>query len=179
MKFVDCDRFSIHNATSSTPKRTKTKLSSYVLFPSYQDSNNFHFCILGVFNKSIFFRLDRICEDCYSLFREVELHSLCKWVSRSNRFVKKLYRILFLQIATQKKEKRFVSHFNLCHVSRNEYPIILESKFYLPQCFVSGWNWFNLHFGKFSLSTFFPWSLWSPTLFFLSRTFSTLPCKLF
>lgn len=40
------------------------------------------FCILGVFNKSIFFRLDRICEDCYSLFREVELHSLCKWVSR-------------------------------------------------------------------------------------------------
>lgn len=42
------------------------------------------FCILGVFNKSIFFRLDRICEDCYSLFREVELHSLCKWVSCSS-----------------------------------------------------------------------------------------------
>lgn len=35
---------------------------------------------LGAFNKSIFFRLDRICEDCYSLFREVELHTLCKWV---------------------------------------------------------------------------------------------------
>lgn len=34
----------------------------------------------GVFNKSIFFRLDRICEDCYSLFREPSLHSLCKWV---------------------------------------------------------------------------------------------------
>lgn len=32
----------------------------------------------GVFNKSIFYRLDRICEDCYSLFREPELHSLCK-----------------------------------------------------------------------------------------------------
>ncbi|GAB0090333.1 ion transport peptide [Sergentomyia squamirostris] len=32
----------------------------------------------GVFNKSIFFRLDRICEDCYSLFREPQLHSLCK-----------------------------------------------------------------------------------------------------
>lgn len=43
------------------------------------------FYILGVFNKSIFFRLDRICEDCYSLFREVELHSLCKWVSNLNR----------------------------------------------------------------------------------------------
>lgn len=32
----------------------------------------------GVFNKSIFYRLDRICEDCYSLFREPELHTLCK-----------------------------------------------------------------------------------------------------
>lgn len=41
----------------------------------------FFICILGAFNKSIFFRLDRICEDCYSLFREVELHTLCKWVS--------------------------------------------------------------------------------------------------
>lgn len=46
--------------------------------------NKSFFSILGVFNKSIFFRLDRICEDCYSLFREVELHSLCKWVSCSN-----------------------------------------------------------------------------------------------
>lgn len=32
----------------------------------------------GVFNKSIFYRLDRICEDCYSLFREPEIHQLCK-----------------------------------------------------------------------------------------------------
>lgn len=32
----------------------------------------------GQFNKSIFFRLDRICEDCYALFREPQLHSLCK-----------------------------------------------------------------------------------------------------
>lgn len=51
-----------------------------------------NFCILGVFNKSIFFRLDRICEDCYSLFREVELHSLCKWVLGSN-----LFRQLFIR----------------------------------------------------------------------------------
>lgn len=32
----------------------------------------------GVYNKSIFFRLDRICEDCYNLFREPQLHTLCK-----------------------------------------------------------------------------------------------------
>lgn len=34
----------------------------------------------GVYDRSIFFRLDRICEDCYSLFREPELLVLCKWV---------------------------------------------------------------------------------------------------
>lgn len=32
----------------------------------------------GVFNKSIFFRLDRICEDCYLLFREPQVHTQCK-----------------------------------------------------------------------------------------------------
>ncbi|KAF7277993.1 hypothetical protein GWI33_008989 [Rhynchophorus ferrugineus] len=31
----------------------------------------------GVYDKSIFARLDRICEDCYSLFREPQIHSLC------------------------------------------------------------------------------------------------------
>ncbi|RZF46876.1 hypothetical protein LSTR_LSTR008257 [Laodelphax striatellus] len=36
----------------------------------------------GVYDKSIFARLDRICEDCYNLFREAQLHSLC----RSNCF---------------------------------------------------------------------------------------------
>nr|CAD7434752.1 unnamed protein product [Timema monikensis] len=36
----------------------------------------------GVYDKSIFARLDRICEDCYNLFREPQLHSLC----RSNCF---------------------------------------------------------------------------------------------
>nr|AAD20820.1 prepro ion transport peptide [Locusta migratoria] len=32
----------------------------------------------GVYDKSIFARLDRICEDCYNLFREPQLHSLCR-----------------------------------------------------------------------------------------------------
>lgn len=37
----------------------------------------------GVYDKSIFARLDRICEDCYNLFREPQLHMLCKYVSLS------------------------------------------------------------------------------------------------
>ncbi|XP_051175032.1 ion transport peptide-like isoform X1 [Leptopilina boulardi] len=32
----------------------------------------------GVYDKSLFARLDRICEDCYNLFREPQLHLLCK-----------------------------------------------------------------------------------------------------
>jgi hypothetical protein len=35
----------------------------------------------GVYDKSIFARLDRICEDCYNLFREPQLHSLCRYTS--------------------------------------------------------------------------------------------------
>ncbi|XP_076629730.1 ion transport peptide isoform X2 [Colletes latitarsis] len=32
----------------------------------------------GIYDKSIFARLDRICEDCYNLFREPQLHQLCR-----------------------------------------------------------------------------------------------------
>ncbi|XP_003427340.1 ion transport peptide isoform X2 [Nasonia vitripennis] len=32
----------------------------------------------GVYDKALFARLDRICEDCYNLFREPQLHTLCR-----------------------------------------------------------------------------------------------------
>ncbi|XP_044263517.1 ion transport peptide isoform X2 [Tribolium madens] len=32
----------------------------------------------GVYDKSIFAKLDSICEDCYMLFREPQLHNLCR-----------------------------------------------------------------------------------------------------
>ncbi|XP_063921826.1 ion transport peptide-like isoform X1 [Zophobas morio] len=32
----------------------------------------------GVYDKSIFAKLDSICEDCYNLFREPQLHNLCR-----------------------------------------------------------------------------------------------------
>lgn len=35
----------------------------------------------GVYDKTIFARLDRVCEDCYNLFREQQLHSLCRFAS--------------------------------------------------------------------------------------------------
>ncbi|XP_031627415.1 ion transport peptide isoform X1 [Contarinia nasturtii] len=52
---------------NSLPQHTLAKRSTF-----------FEIECKGVFNKSIFYRLDRICEDCYSLFREPELHTLCK-----------------------------------------------------------------------------------------------------
>ncbi|KAI5634942.1 crustacean CHH/MIH/GIH neurohormone family domain-containing protein [Phthorimaea operculella] len=32
----------------------------------------------GVYDAAIFARLDRICDDCYTLFRESELYNLCR-----------------------------------------------------------------------------------------------------
>ncbi|XP_049877125.1 CHH-like protein isoform X1 [Pectinophora gossypiella] len=32
----------------------------------------------GVYDAAIFARLDRICDDCYTLFREPQLYSLCR-----------------------------------------------------------------------------------------------------
>ncbi|XP_037295131.1 CHH-like protein isoform X2 [Manduca sexta] len=32
----------------------------------------------GVYDASIFARLDRVCDDCYNLFREPQLYTLCR-----------------------------------------------------------------------------------------------------
>lgn len=34
----------------------------------------------GVYDAAIFARLDRICDDCYNLFREPQLYTLCRYV---------------------------------------------------------------------------------------------------
>lgn len=33
---------------------------------------------LGVYDKAKFARLDRICEDCYQLYREPDIHTACR-----------------------------------------------------------------------------------------------------
>uniref|UniRef100_A0A7G3AA75 Putative crustacean chh/mih/gih neurohormone family n=1 Tax=Lutzomyia longipalpis TaxID=7200 RepID=A0A7G3AA75_LUTLO len=59
----------------------------------------------GVFNKSIFFRLDRICEDCYSLFREPQLHSLCKENCFGNEYFTGCVEALLLEEEFEKFDK--------------------------------------------------------------------------
>lgn len=33
---------------------------------------------LGVYDKAKFARLDRVCEECYQLYREPEIHTACR-----------------------------------------------------------------------------------------------------
>ncbi|XP_014274474.1 ion transport peptide-like isoform X1 [Halyomorpha halys] len=51
----------------------------------------------GVYDKSIFARLDRICEDCYNLFREPQLHSLCRKNCFTTDYFKGCLDVLLLQ----------------------------------------------------------------------------------
>ncbi|XP_075216159.1 ion transport peptide isoform X2 [Lycorma delicatula] len=51
----------------------------------------------GVYDRSIFARLDRICEDCYNLFREHSLHSLCRKDCFTSDYFKGCIDVLLLQ----------------------------------------------------------------------------------
>ena len=55
--------------------------SGLVLGHSLNKRSFFEIQCKGVYDKSIFARLDRICEDCYNLFREPQLHSLCRYTN--------------------------------------------------------------------------------------------------
>lgn len=35
---------------------------------------------MGVYDKSKFARLDRVCEECYQMFRDPDIHSMCRSV---------------------------------------------------------------------------------------------------
>nr|CAD7616762.1 unnamed protein product [Timema genevievae] len=56
----------------------------------------------GVYDKSIFARLDRICEDCYNLFREPQLHSLCRKNCFTTDYFKGCLDVLLLQDEMEK-----------------------------------------------------------------------------
>nr|CAH0101757.1 unnamed protein product [Daphnia galeata] len=51
----------------------------------------------GLFEKSIFARLDRICQDCYSLYREPELHTLCRSECFTTPFFKACLKVLLME----------------------------------------------------------------------------------
>ncbi|XP_054278289.1 ion transport peptide-like isoform X1 [Macrosteles quadrilineatus] len=51
----------------------------------------------GVYDKSIFARLDLICDDCYNLFREPQLHQLCRKNCFTSDYFKGCLDVLLLQ----------------------------------------------------------------------------------
>ncbi|XP_014234536.1 A-agglutinin anchorage subunit [Trichogramma pretiosum] len=51
----------------------------------------------GFYDRSHFARLDRICEDCYNLFREPQLHSLCRNNCFTSEYFKGCMDVLLLQ----------------------------------------------------------------------------------
>ncbi|XP_069681483.1 ion transport peptide-like [Periplaneta americana] len=51
----------------------------------------------GVYDKSIFARLDRICEDCYNLFLEPQLHTLCRNNCFTSDYFKSCLEVLLLK----------------------------------------------------------------------------------
>ncbi|KAF0763658.1 crustacean hyperglycemic hormones A isoform X2 [Aphis craccivora] len=56
----------------------------------------------GVYDKTIFARLDRVCEDCYNLFREPQLHSLCRKNCFTTDFFKGCLDVLLLEDEVEK-----------------------------------------------------------------------------
>ncbi|XP_012221386.1 ion transport peptide isoform X2 [Linepithema humile] len=59
----------------------------------------------GVYDKSIFARLDRICEDCYNLFREPQLHMLCKRNCFSTQYFTSCIQALLLEDEKERLEE--------------------------------------------------------------------------
>jgi hypothetical protein len=72
-----------------------SRTSGLVVGHSLNKRSFFEIQCKGVYDKSIFARLDRICEDCYNLFREPQLHSLCRYVLFSLYFTHTKVRVPF------------------------------------------------------------------------------------
>ncbi|XP_071439601.1 CHH-like protein isoform X2 [Hetaerina americana] len=70
--------------------------SGHVLSHTLSKRSFFDIQCKGVYDKSIFARLDRICEDCYNLFREPQLHSLCRSQCFSSPYFKGCLEALYL-----------------------------------------------------------------------------------
>nr|QHB80551.1 ion transport peptide transcript b [Carabus violaceus] len=67
-----------------------TNQQSTVVLPVHHLTKRSFFDIQckGVYDKSIFARLDRLCEDCYNLFREPQIHTLCRSQCFSTQYFK-------------------------------------------------------------------------------------------
>ncbi|XP_065215707.1 ion transport peptide-like isoform X1 [Planococcus citri] len=59
----------------------------------------------GIYDKSIFARIDQICEDCYNLFREPKLHSVCRQDCFTTEYFKGCVEVLLLNDEFEKYQE--------------------------------------------------------------------------
>ncbi|EFX63566.1 hypothetical protein DAPPUDRAFT_307029 [Daphnia pulex] len=59
-------------------------------------SSDHHSSCKGLYDKSIFYRLNRICHDCFSLYRSPELHTLCRSECFTTPFFKACLKVLLM-----------------------------------------------------------------------------------
>jgi len=45
---------------------------------------------MGDYDKAKFARLDRVCDECYQMFREPDVHTMCRWVNYNKTWRLKL-----------------------------------------------------------------------------------------
>ncbi|XP_041984550.1 CHH-like protein isoform X1 [Aricia agestis] len=65
----------------------------------------------GVFDAAIFARLDRVCDDCYNLFREPELYTLC----RDGCFTTEYFKGCVEVLQEQENLDQFKKYINIIH----------------------------------------------------------------
>ena len=77
----------IHSASAASAYGTIGSAGAGAVSHHHSLSKRSYFDIncKGLYDKSIFARLDRICQDCYSLYREPELHTLCRYL-KNNKY---------------------------------------------------------------------------------------------
>ncbi|XP_039954112.1 ion transport peptide-like isoform X1 [Bactrocera neohumeralis] len=75
-------------------------------------SNFFDLECKGIFNKTMFFRLDRICEDCYQLFRETSIHRLCKKNCFDSKWFGECLKVLLIPTEEISKLQHFIKVIN-------------------------------------------------------------------
>ncbi|KRF80065.1 uncharacterized protein Dvir_GJ20243, isoform C [Drosophila virilis] len=86
-------------------------------------SNFFDLECKGIFNKTMFFRLDRICEDCYQLFRETSIHRLCKKDCFDSKWFGECVKVLLTPTEEITNLQHFIKVVNGSPISFNMAPV--------------------------------------------------------
>ncbi|XP_073848084.1 ion transport peptide isoform X2 [Musca autumnalis] len=86
-------------------------------------SNFFDLECKGIFNKTMFYRLDKICDDCYNLFRETSIHRLCKKDCFDSKWFGECLKVLLIPSDEVSQLQDFIKIVNGSPINFNMPPI--------------------------------------------------------